>query len=100
MITFTVCYCLVRLEKKVKNEKYFVQASLMVLMNSAKPYNETQDYPLDLLDHDIIRAWSYIIILSMLLFPEVLTMTYSFYRIVMKPESRVDISTLLLVSLL
>ena len=71
----------------------------MVLMNSAKPYvaavGDTQKI---LLDHDIVRAWTYMIILATLLFPEVLTIMYSFYRIVMKPETRINLSSYLWVS--
>jgi len=68
----------------------------MVLMNSAKPYEvNAGDSRSVKRDHDIVRAWSYIIILVMLLFPEVLTMMYSLYRIIMKPERRIAITSIL-----
>ena len=71
----------------------------MVLMNSAKPYKALEaDSESVKLEHDIVRAWTYIIILATLLFPEVLTMMYSFYRIVMKPESKIDLWSFLWVS--
>ena len=65
-------------------------------MNAAKPYDLANgDTAKARLDGDIVRAWTYIIILAMLLFPEVLTMLYSLYRIVMKAESRIDIKSVL-----
>ena len=68
----------------------------MILVNSAKPYIASpSDLELDLIDHDVLRVWSFIILLVMMLVPEAITMVYSLYRVIMKPQTRVDIPTLL-----
>nr|CAB3263092.1 uncharacterized protein LOC101242576 [Phallusia mammillata] len=67
------------------------KACVLVLGNGAKVYEGTKDA----LDHDVIRVWSYIILLCMLLAPEVLTMGYSLYRLIMKKESPLDMKTFL-----
>ncbi|CAK8673727.1 unnamed protein product [Clavelina lepadiformis] len=71
------------------------KACLMILVNSAKPYQQKTNDETTALEHDVIRAWSYIIVLIMLLFPEVLTMMYSLYRIIMKKEGSCEWSTYL-----
>lgn len=69
---------------------------MLILGNSAKVYPaEAHDTETERLEHDIIRAWSYIILLCMMLVPEVLTMGYSLYRMIMKKESPLQTSTLL-----
>ncbi|XP_076822110.1 chitin synthase chs-2-like [Clavelina lepadiformis] len=72
------------------------KACLMILVNSAKPFiAKTVTSEANKIDHDVIRAWSYIIILIMLLTPEVMTMVYSLYRIVMKEKKTCEWRTLL-----
>nr|BBB15954.1 chitin synthase [Ciona robusta] len=71
------------------------KACLMILVNSAKVYpSELNDQSVKK-DHDVIRAWSFIVILLMLLLPEVLTMMYSLYRIIMKAEPDMDMNTVI-----
>ena len=71
----------------------------MILVNSAKPYIPGgDDDQFDKIDHDVLRIWSFIILLIMMLVPEVLTMVYCLYRVIMKPQKLAKLSTLLWVS--
>ena len=70
----------------------------MVLINSAKPPPSKASDERELIDYDVIRVWSYIILLVTMLVPEVLTMVYSLYRMIMKRETIVDKKILLWVS--
>ena len=73
----------------------------MVLVNSAKPYQPDEDASeADKLDHDVLRMWSYIVLMTMMLIPEALTVIYSLYRIIMKAEKKADMSTYLWVRIL
>uniref|UniRef100_H2XWU1 Uncharacterized protein n=1 Tax=Ciona intestinalis TaxID=7719 RepID=H2XWU1_CIOIN len=71
------------------------KACLMILVNSAKVYPGDPNDQSVMKDHDVIRAWSFIVILLMLLLPEVLTMMYSLYRIIMKAEPDMDMNTVI-----
>ena len=71
----------------------------MILVNSAKPYiPSNDDSENDKIDHDVIRVWSFIILLVMMLVPEVLSMIYCLYRVIMKPQTKVELGALLWVS--
>ena len=64
----------------------------MILVNCAKPYiPSNDDSENDKIDHDVIRVWSFIILLVMMLVPEVLSMIYCLYRVIMKPQTKVEL---------
>jgi len=72
----------------------------MVLANAAKRFcDPCEGSETDLRLHDVIRVWSYLILLLILLVPEVLTMGYSLYRLIMKGEKPLSMEALCWVSI-